>query len=210
MTLVSGPSSAWSRQCRAVSTRLGAISVPVHAPRRSRPAWLRSPTTPRAASSSALTTRPPTTASAGSWLQRTQVARQAMTRCRCMLACRVARGVTGTGAGGTNIARLQGCAPMQEVHPKRSWPRAVGGRSFGKELKGSSKKESEWARGVVMADGGNAPLCHARPSGLPPPPPSRPRTTTPFPNHINTPHTTLVASIHSQRSQYESVVPSFG
>ena len=94
--------------------------------------------------------------------------------------------------------------------PKRSWPRAVGGRSFGKELKGSSQKESEWARGVVMADGGNAPLCHARPSGLPPPPPSRPRTTTPFPNHINTPHTTLVASIHSQRSQYESVVPSFG
>ena len=42
--------------------------------------------------------------------------------------------------------------------PKRSWKRAVG----------SSEKESERARGVVMADGGNAPLGHARPSGLPP------------------------------------------
>ena len=91
----------------------------------------------------------------------------------------------------------------QEIVAARCWWKFWG-------IERKQPKESEWARGVVMADGGNAPLGHARPSGLPPPPPSRPRTTTPFPNHINTPHTTLVASIHSQRSQYESVVPSFG
>ena len=74
---------------------MGAIRVPVHAPRRSRPPWLRRPTMPRADTSSTLTTRPPTTASAGSWLQRAKAARHAMRRDRCMLACRVALGVTG-------------------------------------------------------------------------------------------------------------------
>ena len=64
-----------------------------------------------------------------------------------------------------------------------------------RNCKETGQKESEWAWGVVTADGGNAPLGLG--PAVSPPPPSRPRATTPFPNHINTPHTTLVASIHS-------------
>ena len=44
------------------------------------------------------------------------------------------------------------------LRPNRSRPRAVGGRRFGgKQLKGSSPRESGWAREVVTTDRGNAP-----------------------------------------------------
>ena len=41
----------------------------------------------------------------------------------------------------------------------------------------------------------NAPLGQGQ--AVSPPPPSRPHTTTPFPQHISITHTTLAASIHS-------------
>ena len=60
-------------------------------------------------------------------------------------------------------------------------------REFATNAGGATRRESEWARGVVTADGGNAPLGHG--PAVSPPPPSRPHTTTPFPNHItHNPH----------------------
>ena len=78
-------------------------------------------------------------------------------------------------------------------------PRAVlvvgvpkGGGSF----EATMQRESEWARGVVTADGGSAPL--GRGLAVSPPPPSRPPPHDyPLPTPHKHPHTTLVASLHS-------------
>jgi len=86
-------------------------------------------------------------------------------------------------------------------------PRAVlvvgvpkGGGSF----EATMQRESEWAWGVVTADGGSAPLGRGLAvSKRSPPllPHARPRTTTPFPHHINTPTPPLLRvftrSVHS-------------
>ena len=58
------------------------------------------------------------------------------------------------------------------------------------------QRESEWAWGVVTADGGSAPLGRGL-AVSPLLPHARPRTTTPFPHHINTPTPPFVASLHS-------------
>ena len=58
---------------------------------------------------------------------------------------------------GVELARRAG-GGRARLRPNRSRPRAVGGRRFGgKQLKGSSPRESGWAREVVTADRGNAP-----------------------------------------------------
>jgi hypothetical protein len=63
----------------------------------------------------------------------------------------------------------------------------------------ATREESEWARGVVTADGGNAPLGQGQ--AVSPPPPSRPHTTTPLPRHISKPTPPLLRvftrSVHS-------------
>jgi len=89
--------------------------------------------------------------------------------------------------------RLPGGRPMVETDrvARCRWKKFQRGGGF----KAATRRESEWARGVVTADGGNAPLGHG--PAVSPPPPSRPHTTTPFPHHISTTHTTLAASIHS-------------
>jgi len=62
------------------------------------------------------------------------------------------------------------------------------------------QRESEWARGVVTADGGNAPPGQGPAAS--PPPPSHPHTTTPFPNHIHETHPTPPLLRVSTRSDH--------
>ena len=64
---------------------------------------------------------------------------------------------------------------------------------FAAQVRSQTRRESEWARGVATADGGNAPPGQGQ--EVSPPPPSRPHTTTPSPHHISTTHTTLAASL---------------
>ena len=88
--------------------------------------------------------------------------------------------------------RLPGGRPMVETD---RGGRSIGGRSSteGGGLGAATRRESEWARGVATADGGNAPPGQGQ--EVSPPPPSRPHTTTPSPHHISTTHTTLAASL---------------
>jgi len=75
----------------------------------------------------------------------------------------------------------------------RSWPRAVGGRSScvnlrptGGGFRAATRRESEWARGVVTADGGNAPPGHGPAVS---PPSLAPSHNYPFPPpHQHNPH----------------------
>ena len=101
--------------------------------------------------------------------------------------CRRARGRprrSGYRAGGPWSKQIAvGALSVEEV------PQRGGG------FEAAAREESEWARGEVTADGGYTPLGQGQ--AVSPPPPSRPHTTTPFPQHISITHTTLAASIHS-------------
>ena len=110
------------------------------------------------------------------------------------LRLRGARRTLSPSARQAAALRLPGGRPMVETD---RGGRAIGGRSSteGGGFEAAAREESEWARGEVTADGGNTPLGQGQ--AVSPPPPSRPHTTTPFPQHISITHTTLAASIHS-------------